>query len=69
MKYSLPTVNLEDIELHIADITCSNSNIAVEFRDYQTLEIAKKSWDVAPEFFVITSHAGCNNDGERAPYL
>jgi hypothetical protein len=69
MKYNLPTINLEDIELHIADIQCSASTIAVEFRDYQTLTLAKKRWDTSPEFFVVSSHAGCNKDGERAPYL
>jgi hypothetical protein len=69
MKYSLPTINLEDIELYIADIQCSGSSISVEFRDYQTLNVAKKSWENIPEFFVITSHAGCNPNGERAPHL
>lgn len=69
MKYSLPTINLEDIELHIADIQCYGSSIAVEFRDFQTLNLAEKSWDGIPEFFIITSHPGCNKDGERAPHL
>ena len=69
MKYNLPTINLEDIELHIADIQCSPSTIAVEFRDHETLNVAKKSWDTIPEFFAVSSHAGCNKDGERAPYL
>ena len=69
MKYSLPTINLEDIELYVADIQCYSSSIAVEFRDHQTLRLAEKRWDNIPEFFIITSHPGCNKDGERAPHL
>jgi hypothetical protein len=69
MKYSLPTINLEDIELHIADIQCHGPSIAIEFRDRQTLDLAKRSWDNIPEFFVITSHPGCNTDGQRASHL
>lgn len=69
MTYKLPTVNLEDIELHISDIQCSASTIAVEFRSQDTLEIAKSTWDNIPAFFVISSHPGCNKDGARAPHL
>jgi hypothetical protein len=69
MKYRLPTITLEDIELHIMEIQCSGSTIAIEFPNQQTLESAKKTWDSIPEFLVISSHPGCNEDGERASHL
>jgi Fe-S oxidoreductase len=69
MKYKLPALILEDIEMDVGEIQCSGSAITVEFADQETLKIARKSWDDISEFLIISSHAGCNENGERAPHL
>lgn len=69
MKYKLPALILEDIEMDVEEIQCSGSAITVEFADQETLKIARKSWDDISEFLIVSSHAGCNENGERAPHL
>jgi hypothetical protein len=69
MKYKLPALILEDIEMEVNEIQCSESTIIVEFANQQAVEVARKSWDNISEFLIISSHAGCNEDGERAPHL
>ncbi|KAF7924960.1 uncharacterized protein EAE98_007048 [Botrytis deweyae] len=69
MKYKLPTVTLEDIELNIKNILCSKSTIIVEFPSANLLAEAEKEWKDLSEFLVISSHAGCNDQNARAPYL
>jgi hypothetical protein len=48
MKYKLSALTLEDIEMNVAEIQCSDSSITVEFANHQTLEIARKTWDNIP---------------------
>jgi hypothetical protein len=69
MKYNVPALTLEDIEMDVAEIQCRPSSIIVEFINRQTLEAARKSWDTISEFLIISSHPGCNSDGQRAPHL
>lgn len=69
MKYRLLALTLEDIEENVKEIQCSESSITVQF-DYQsTMDHARGAWDSLSEFLIISSHPGCNDDGERAPYL
>jgi hypothetical protein len=69
MRFKLPALALEDIENHLDSIECLDSIIALEFVDEQVLKQARKAWDDFTEFIVISSHPGCNRDGERAPYM
>ncbi len=69
MNFRLPTLDLESIEIHLENIQCSDSAILIEFADDLLLREAKEEWDSLSEFTVITSHPGCNGDGERAPYV
>ncbi|KAF7924019.1 hypothetical protein EAE99_006680 [Botrytis elliptica] len=69
MKYKLPTITLEDIELNIKNILCSKSTIIVEFPSANLLAEAEKEWKDLSEFLVISSHAGCNDQNARTPYL
>jgi hypothetical protein len=69
MKYKLPALILEDIEMDVGEFQCSESAITVEFPDQETLEIASTSWDNISEFLIISSHPGCNENGGRAPHL
>lgn len=68
-KYKLPALVLEDIEMVVGGIECTRSSITLQFPDRQTLDAIRPSWDNLGAFFVISSHPGCNADGERAPYL
>ncbi|KAF7889308.1 uncharacterized protein EAF01_010801 [Botrytis porri] len=69
MKYNLPAVSLEDIELTVKNIICSKSTIIVEFPSANLLVEAEKEWKDFSRFLVISSHAGCNDQNSRAPYL
>jgi hypothetical protein len=65
MSTRLPTVLLEEVEHHIDGIACFDSSIRLHFTGKETLELAYNELSAIDEFFVITSHEGCNNDGER----
>jgi hypothetical protein len=65
MSTRLPTVLLEEVEHHIDEIICFDSSIRLHFTDQETLELAYNELSAINEFFVVTSHEGCNNDGER----
>ncbi|CAG8960022.1 hypothetical protein HYFRA_00013210 [Hymenoscyphus fraxineus] len=67
--YKLPALVLEDIEMVVGGIQCTQSSITVQFPDSQTLDSFRPSWDNLGAFFIISAHPGCNADGERAPYL
>jgi len=69
VKYKLPALILEDIEMSVDEIRCSDSMITVEFSHQQMLDDARETWDNLPELLIISSHPGCNENGERAPYL
>ncbi|KAM3082353.1 hypothetical protein ACMFMF_002017 [Clarireedia jacksonii] len=69
MRYKLPAVALEDIELNVKDIMCSDSTIVIDFPSASLLANAEREWEGLSEFLVISSHAGCNDEGARAPYL
>jgi hypothetical protein len=65
MSTRLPTVLLEEVEHHIDEIACFDSSIHLYFAGKEALELAYDELGAINEFFVITSHEGCNNDGER----
>ncbi|CAD6447484.1 553541fb-7ee0-4d50-9050-d9834299b06a [Sclerotinia trifoliorum] len=69
MRYRLPAVILEDIELHVRNIMCSESTIMIDFPSSNLLTEAEMAWKDLSQFLVISSHAGCNGEGARAPYL
>jgi hypothetical protein len=69
MRYKLPALALEEIESHVKNIECSQTTITIEFGDVQILDEAKSEWDQYSEFLIISSHPGCNDNGDRAPYL
>jgi hypothetical protein len=65
MSTRLPTIMLEEIEHHIDEITCFDTSIELSFAGLQNMELAYYELTAVNEFFVITSHEGCNNDGAR----
>jgi hypothetical protein len=74
MSTKLPTVLLEEVEHHINEIACFDSSIQLHFASQEALELAYSELSAIDEFSVVTSHEGCNNDGEReshryGPYI
>ncbi|KAH8807547.1 hypothetical protein F5884DRAFT_857122 [Xylogone sp. PMI_703] len=69
MAYKLPALTLEDIETYVTDIQCSATSIIITFPTRDMLESSKEIWDRTPQFFAISSHLSCNNDGERAVHM
>lgn len=65
MSTRLPTIVLEEIEHHIDEISCFESSIQLSFTELQNMKLAYKELTDVEEFFVITSHGGCNDDGVR----
>jgi len=68
-KFYWPTLSLEDVELHTTSIRCFDSSIVVQFSSSIFFQQAMADWQNLSKFLVISSHAGCNADGERSPYL
>ena len=69
LKSALPTILLEEHEGFIESIACHGSKIELGFNDAGTLSAVWKEMHKYPDLQVITSHVGCNLNGERMPYL
>ena len=65
----LPTLALEDMETHLYSIVCSASAIELVFTLQAILEDTLIELATLSRFYLITSHTGCNEDGERKAYL
>ncbi|KAI9710034.1 MAG: hypothetical protein M1828_002222 [Chrysothrix sp. TS-e1954] len=66
---SLPTLLLEDINWHLADVRCRPSTIELDFSDPELAAAIWRRLQEAPKIMVVTSHFGCNLAGERKPYF
>jgi hypothetical protein len=69
MEFKKPTLLLEDIEHHIKAIDCFESRVDLYFSSSKALNHAYKEFKTVDSFLLITSHEGCNEDGQRDPYL
>lgn len=63
-----PFLALEDIETDLSDIYCSDSLIELSFISNERLQAAKAELYSVSDFIAVTSHFGCNGDGERGSY-
>lgn len=63
-----PFLALEDIDSHLSDISCSDSLIELSFTSKERLEAAKEEFAQFSDFIAVTSHLGCNEDGERVSH-
>lgn len=68
MASKLPAIVLEEIEHHLDDITCSDSAVSLRFADVNSRTRLHGELSVDNDFYIVTSHAGCNKEGERAVY-
>ena len=69
LSSDLPVLLLEDSDMYLERITCHGSLIDLDFHDTGALDTAWIELKQYPELLVITSHTGCNTNGERRPYL
>lgn len=65
----LPVLAIEDVDRHLDMIQCSPDGLLLQFDSRRKLKKAEETWAALEEFVVVTSHLGCNHDGERQPYL
>ena len=63
-------LHIEEFEHHLSAVKCreNGARIVLEFQNQQSFQMAKKACRDLLHGIAITSHAGCNNDGERQPY-
>lgn len=69
MNFKIPALMLEDVEHHIESVGCYSSEIHLHFRSAELLKRAHNEFARAKNFLVVTSHRGCNEDGERNPHV
>lgn len=63
-----PVLNLEDIEHHLEDVQCVNGKINLKFADTSSAIDARLACHGPEGGIVVTSHLGCNPEGERSVY-
>lgn len=64
----IPVLVLEDIEQHLSDIQCTDSSIKLSFSSESAALDARHACHHEKGAYVITSHKGCNTEGERNVY-
>ena len=69
MDAKLPTLLLEDIDEHLEEVRCTSSTIELDFEDSWTASAVQHEAQHSSKVIVITSHVGCNAEGERKPHL
>ena len=69
MQFKTPALMLEDVEHHIESIGCYSSEIHLHFKSAEVLERVHKEFTSVDSFLLVTSHEGCNEDGERNPHM
>ncbi|KAL9129631.1 MAG: hypothetical protein Q9217_001949 [Psora testacea] len=68
VKSTLPTLLLEDNDPHFERIACYGSTIEISFHSDLSLSLAWTELAKHHEMLIITSHLGCNANGERRPF-
>jgi hypothetical protein len=63
-----PVTNLEEIEHHLQDVRCKDGKLRLDFVDLSSARDAFYSCHGQDGGLIITSHDGCNEDGERSVY-
>lgn len=69
VKSQMPILVLEDLELDLKHVSCSDSSIEFSFISIERLEHSCKQLEHISTFVVVTSHSGCNTEDHRAPHL
>ncbi|KAL9066955.1 MAG: hypothetical protein Q9161_007199 [Pseudevernia consocians] len=69
MQFKIPALMLEDVEHHIESIGCYSSEIRLYFKSVGVLKRTHSELTSVDSFLLVTSHEGCNEDGERKPHM
>ena len=69
MQFKIPALMLEDVEHHIESIGCYSSEIRLYFKSVGVLKRTHSELTSVDSFLLVTSHEGCNEDGERNPHM
>ena len=69
MQFKLPTLILEDVEHHIESVGCYSSEVHLRFTSAELLQRAHNELSSVDGFLLVTSHQGCNEDGERNAHV
>ena len=69
MSAKRPTLALETLEHHIDQIECSNEGLVLDFATLDALNEVHRHIEGVNDFLLITSHEGCDLDGERSMRL
>ncbi|KAL8688775.1 MAG: hypothetical protein Q9218_005399, partial [Villophora microphyllina] len=69
LETEIPTLSVEEIDHHFQEITCSKTFVTLRLLTASAKQAAFDEFSNYEKFFLITSHATCNEDGERALYL
>ena len=68
-RMKLPSLLLEDIEHMVDEVHCEADSIELSFSSSDHMNIVRNALSLHREFIVITSHATCNDEHSRLPYL
>ncbi|KAL9580578.1 MAG: hypothetical protein Q9212_004408, partial [Teloschistes hypoglaucus] len=64
-----PTLSVEEVDHHFQDIACSDDFVTFRFAIASAKQAALDEIGKHDKFYLITSHATCNQDGERNLYV
>ncbi|KAF2478229.1 uncharacterized protein BDR25DRAFT_338854 [Lindgomyces ingoldianus] len=63
-----PVFNLEDFEHHLQDVKCEDGKMRLDFVDTVSARDARHACSGDNGGLIITSHASCNQEGERSVF-
>jgi hypothetical protein len=69
IESSTPFLVLEEVEHHLASVSCHDSKIELQFATRESYDNAGEVCSNLTGSYVITSHAECNDEGARMPFL
>ena len=69
MNFKIPALMLEDVEHHVQSVGCYPSEIHLFFKSAEVLKRTHTEVTSVDRFLLVTSHNGCNEDGERNPHV
>ena len=69
VSFKTQALVLENIENHFQQVDCLGSTMRLYFSSEEATRHAYEEFERTDSFLLITSHRGCNEDGERDPHM
>lgn len=63
-----PIFLLEDVDAHMEDVSCSESQIQLVFESMDTMHNVRRQVESIGDFVIVTTHSGCDPEGERSAH-